>query len=40
MDGRKYTIDVVALDNAGNMTIASCCVVVPHDNQGGGGNDN
>lgn len=36
-DGRKYTIDVTALDSQGNAAITSCCVVVPHDRRGGGG---
>jgi hypothetical protein len=34
-DGRKYTIDVMALDSHGNAAITSCCVVVPHDRRGG-----
>jgi hypothetical protein len=29
--GRKYTIDVSAVDGAGGSASASCCVVVPHD---------
>jgi hypothetical protein len=29
--GRKYTIDVEALDSQGNAATSSCCVVVPHD---------
>jgi hypothetical protein len=29
--GRKYTIDVSALDSSGNETTSSCCVIVPHD---------
>ena len=29
--GRKYTIDVSAMDNAGNSATTRCCVVVPHD---------
>jgi len=30
-DGRKYTLDVTAVDSSGNQTTTSCCVVVPHD---------
>ncbi|MBI4823576.1 MAG: hypothetical protein HY805_05020 [Nitrospirae bacterium] len=30
-DGRRYTITVVATDNAGNSSTASTVVVVPHD---------
>jgi hypothetical protein len=37
-DGRCYTIDVIALDSQGNAANTSCCVVVPHDRRGGGGN--
>lgn len=33
-NGRKYTIDVEAFDSHGNASIASCCVVVPHDRRG------
>lgn len=33
-DGRKYTIDVLALDHSGNPATTSCCVVVPHDRRG------
>ncbi len=29
--GRKYTIDVSALDSSGNQATTSCCVIVPHD---------
>jgi len=29
--GRKYTIDVQAMDSSGNTAATSCCVVVPHD---------
>ena len=29
--GRKYTIDVQALDPSGNSNDTSCCIVVPHD---------
>jgi hypothetical protein len=29
--GRKYTIDVEAIDSQGNAATSSCCVVVPHD---------
>lgn len=29
--GRKYTLDVEALDSHGNASITSCCVVVAHD---------
>jgi hypothetical protein len=29
--GRKYTIDVSALDSSGNAATTSCCVIVPHD---------
>ena len=39
-DGRKYTIDVTALDSQNNPAITSCCVVVPHDRRGGQGNNN
>ena len=39
-NGRKYTIDVVALDNQLNAAITSCCIVVPHDRRRGGGNNN
>ena len=30
-NGRKYTIDVSAVDSAGNPATTSCCVIVPHD---------
>ncbi|MCI0587085.1 MAG: putative Ig domain-containing protein, partial [Planctomycetes bacterium] len=33
-DGRKYTIDVAALDSASNIATTSCCVIVPHDRRG------
>ncbi len=29
--GRKYTLDVLAMDSHGNPAATSCCVVVPHD---------
>ena len=40
MDGRKYTINVTALDSLGNIGDTSCCIVVPHDRRRGGGNNN
>ncbi len=33
-DGRKYTLDVEALDSHGNSSQTSCCVIVPHDRRG------
>ncbi len=36
-DGRCYTIDIGALDSNGNWAYTSCCIVVPHDRRGGGG---
>lgn len=34
-NGRKYTIDVQAIDSSGNSSVTSCCVIVPHDRRGG-----
>lgn len=33
-NGRKYTIDISAIDSSGNEGVASCCVIVPHDQRG------
>ncbi len=30
-NGRKYTLDVSAMDSSGNPATTSCCVIVPHD---------
>ena len=37
-NGRKYTMDVAAMDSHGNIGRASCCVVVPHDQHSKGNN--
>jgi hypothetical protein len=33
--GRKYTIDVQAVDSHGNLAVTSCVVIVPHDRRPG-----
>jgi hypothetical protein len=33
-NGRKYTLDVSAVDSHGNASNTSCCVIVPHDRRG------
>ncbi len=37
--GRKYTIDVQAVDSHGNVAVTSCVVIVPHDRRHGGHGD-
>lgn len=37
--GRKYTVDVQAVDSQGNLAVTSCVVIVPHDRRHGGHGD-